>query len=102
MRFIKKINLVQDLESVPDEVRKTALAWLAVIEDKKTVWRNFIDVQNTYATASQVSKLYVFNLKSHRLIVGISFTRQIVYYKTLLSHSEYDKGQGKAKYSRAT
>lgn len=100
MRFIKKVNLEKDLKGVPDEVKKSALLWLTVITDKETVWRNFIDVRNTYATASQVGKLYVFDIKSHRLIVGISFPRQVIYYKTILSHTEYDKGHWKAKYSR--
>lgn len=100
MRFIKKVNLVQDLECVPNKVKKFALAWLAVIENKETVWRNFVDVRNTYATASPVSGLCVFDIKSHRLIVGISFKRQISYYKTILSHFEYERGHWKAKYSR--
>ncbi len=100
MRFIKKVNLVQDLDGVPNEVKKSALAWLAVIENKETIWRNFVDVRNTYATASPVSGLCVFDIKSHRLIVGINFGRQVVYYKTILSHSEYEKGHWKAKYCR--
>lgn len=60
-----------------------------------------MDVRNTYASASQVGKLYVFNIKDQRLIVGINFEYQIVYYKTILSHSEYDKGHWKKKYSRS-
>lgn len=101
MRFITKPNLVSDLKNVPSGVSSSALAWLSVIEDKDTVWKNFTDVQRTYATVSQVQRLYVFNIKDYRLIVGISFPRQVVYYKTILSHSEYDKGDWKTKFSRS-
>jgi len=37
----------------------------------------------------------VFNLKSYRLIVGYNFEKQIIYYKYLLKHSEYDLGKWK-------
>ncbi len=101
MRFIKKTNLIQDLNDVPTAVKNSALEWLSVIGDKALMWHSFMDVKKKYVRASQVNKLYVFNIKDYRLIVGISFKRQIVYYKTILSHSEYEEGYWKSKYSRS-
>lgn len=101
MRFIKKKNLERDLENVPSGISKTALTWLSVVESRETVWRNFVDVRRTYKSDSQVGKLYVFNIKDFRLIVGINFKRQVVYYKAILSHAEYDKGLWKNKFGRA-
>ncbi|MEL7224992.1 MAG: type II toxin-antitoxin system HigB family toxin [Cyanobacteria bacterium P01_D01_bin.36] len=100
MRFIKKSNLEKDLKGLPNGVRKSAINWLDVVENKKTIWHNFVDVRNTYATVSQVGELYVFNIKDHRLIVGISFLRRIIYYKAILSHSDYDKGLWKTQFHR--
>ncbi|MGD1896444.1 MAG: type II toxin-antitoxin system HigB family toxin [Phormidesmis sp.] len=101
MHFIKRKNVERDLARLPKEVKTSALAWLSVVEKKETKWLNFSDVRNTYARASQVGKLYVFDIKSYRLIVGINFRKQTVYYKAILSHSQYDKGLWKTKFSRS-
>ena len=100
MRFVKRANLESDLSSVPNAVQKSAIAWLKVVESKDIVWRNFMDVRNTIASASKVGNLYVFNIRDYRLIVGINFKRQAIYYKAILSHPEYDKGHWKTKFSR--
>ncbi|MEL6552111.1 MAG: type II toxin-antitoxin system HigB family toxin [Cyanobacteria bacterium J06621_11] len=101
MRFIKKSNLEEDLKDVPNAVRATALSWLKVVELKTTAWRNFMDVKSTINSASKVGSLYVFNIKDYRLIVGINFERQVIYYKAILSHSKYDKGNWKTKFPRS-
>ncbi|NEP18833.1 MAG: type II toxin-antitoxin system HigB family toxin [Leptolyngbya sp. SIO4C1] len=100
MRFIKRLNLERDLENVPSEVKKSALAWLSVIESEDTKWEHFFDIRDTYSSVSRVEELYVFNIKGHRLIVGINFKRQAIYYKTILLHDEYMEGRWKSQYAR--
>ena len=101
MRFIKATNLKKDLENVPESVKKSALSWLDVVDSKELVWNSLIDIRQTYASADRVGKLYVFDLsKGYRIIVGIGFKRRVIYYKAILSHSEYEKGTWKSKYSQ--
>lgn len=44
-----------------------------------------------------VGNFTVFNLKGnhYRLIVGVNYELQTIYYKDLLTHAEYDKGRWK-------
>ncbi len=102
MHFIKKVNLDKDLENkrIRSDVKKKAYEWHDIITQKELVWTCFDDVQKTFSKADLVDDLYIFNIKDHRLIAGINFKRQIIYYKTIMSHKEYDKGLWKKKYAR--
>lgn len=67
-------------------------AWYAVV--KIAQWTCLEDVRRIYRDAESVGNFTVFNIKGnrYRLIVGINYENQTVYYKYLLTHAEYDKG----------
>ncbi|MCC5659460.1 type II toxin-antitoxin system HigB family toxin [Nostoc sp. XA010] len=69
--------------------------WYATV--KKTEWQNLEDVRKIYKDAEAVGNFTVFNIKGndYRLIVGIDYEDQVVYYKYFLTHTEYDKGKWK-------
>ena len=56
-------------------------------------WKNLEQVRQIYRNAEAVGNFTVFNIKGnkYRLIVGIDYETQTVYYKYLLTHSEYNK-----------
>jgi mRNA interferase HigB len=94
MRVISVSNLRQDVSRYPD-VKKQIESWYSVI--KKAKWENLEEVHQIYRDAEAVSNFTVFNIKGndYRLIVGIDYETQTIYYKYFLTHSEYDKGRWK-------
>jgi mRNA interferase HigB len=64
---------------------------------ENSTWQNLIDVQEDYRDAEAVGNFTVFNIKGnkYRLIVGINYEKQVVYFKYFLTHTEYDKNQWK-------
>lgn len=90
MRLIAIRKLRQDIITYPD-VRVPIEAWYATI--KKVSWQNLEEVRQTYRDAEAVGNFTVFNIKGnrYRLIVGIEYQIQIIYYKYFLTHAEYDK-----------
>ena len=55
-----------------------------------------IDIRKTYKrSVDQVGNYLVFNIKDYRLIVTVNFKAKIIWYKYLLNHKEYEKGNWK-------
>jgi mRNA interferase HigB len=94
MHLISIRNLREDCAKYPD-VEKQIDNWYAIV--KKAEWSNLEDVRQIYRDAEAVGNFTVFNIKGndYRLIVGIDYPGQMVYYKYFLTHSEYDKSQWK-------
>lgn len=63
----------------------------------KAKWQNLIEVQQTYKNAEAVGNFTVFNIRgnNYRLIVDLIYSRQTIYIKYILTHTEYDKGDWK-------
>jgi mRNA interferase HigB len=64
---------------------------------ENSTWQSLIDVQEDYRDAEAVGNFTVFNIKGnkYRLIVGINYEKQVVYFKYFLIHAEYDRNQWK-------
>jgi mRNA interferase HigB len=94
MHLITIRNLREDSAKYPD-VKKQIDDWYANI--KQAEWQNLEDVRKIYRDAEAVGNFTVFNIKGndYRLIVGINYTKQTVYYKFFLTHAEYDKDKWK-------
>jgi mRNA interferase HigB len=94
MRLISVSRLCQDTSRYPD-VKKQIENWYDVV--KKANWKNLEQVRENYREAEAVGNFTVFNIKGnhYRLIVGINYETQTIYYKYFLTHSEYDKGRWK-------
>jgi mRNA interferase HigB len=94
MRLISIRNLRNDAARYPD-VKQQINNWYTTV--KKAEWQTLEDVRCIYRDAEAVGNFTVFNIKgnNYRLIAGIDYKGQIVYYKYLLTHAEYDKGRWK-------
>lgn len=94
MRLIKKLNILQDAQSLSPDIQKSLLAWCQVV--KQADWNSLDDIRKTYdRSVDKVGKFLVFNIKSYRLIVICNFKAKIIYYRHLLSHQDYEKGKWK-------
>ncbi|HLO87182.1 MAG TPA: type II toxin-antitoxin system HigB family toxin [Nostocaceae cyanobacterium] len=82
----------QDADKYPD-VQEQIKHWENVV--KKAEWQHLEDVRKIYRDAEAVGNFTVFNIKGnkYRLIVGIDYEEQTVYYKYLLTHAEYNSGR---------
>lgn len=91
MRIIAKRTIVEYYSKNP--LAKTALeSWYETTS--KAEWKNFADIQKTFATVSSVGNhRYVFNIKGndYRLIVLIKFTISHVLIRFVGTHAEYDR-----------
>jgi mRNA interferase HigB len=58
----------------------------------KNDFRSFIELRGTFPSVDLVADRLVFNLGSYRLICGVSFLRKTLFFKALLTHSDYDQG----------
>ncbi|MBF2028560.1 MAG: type II toxin-antitoxin system HigB family toxin [Oscillatoriales cyanobacterium C42_A2020_001] len=94
MHLISTRRLREDSAKYPD-VSSQIDRWYRVV--KSANWQNLIDIQQIYPDAEAVGNLIVFNIKgnAYRLIVGIEYEDQVVYYKYFLTHAEYDKDNWK-------
>ncbi len=94
MHLISIRNLRIDAAGFPD-VKKQVEDWYAIA--KKADWKNLEDVRLIYRDAEAVGNFTVFNIKgnAYRLIVGIDYENQVIYYKYFLTHAEYNKDKWK-------
>ena len=94
MHLISLRNLRNDAAKYPD-VKNPIEIWKETVN--KAEWHNLEDVRKIYRNAEAVGNFTVFNIKGndYRLIVGINYENQTVFYKYFLTHSEYDKEKWK-------
>jgi mRNA interferase HigB len=94
MHLISLRNLRNDAAKYPD-VKNQIEIWKETVN--KAEWHNLEDVRKIYRDAEAVGNFTVFNIKGndYRLIVGINYENQTVFYKYFLTHSEYDKEKWK-------
>ncbi len=94
MHLISMTYLRNDASQYPD-VKKQIDDWSATVNKAK--WQNLEDVRQIYRNAEAVGNFTVFNIKGndYRLIVGIDYEDQTIYYKYFLTHAEYDKNKWK-------
>ena len=77
------------------DVKKQIDDWYATVSTVN--WENLADVRRIYRNTDAVGNFTVFNIKGneYRLIVGIDYENQTVFYKYFLTHPEYDKDKWK-------
>ena len=90
MRLIAIRNLRNEACQYSD-AKKAVETWYLVL--KNAAWSNLEDVREVYRDAEAVGNFTVFNIKgnNYRLIVGINYVKQRVYFKYFLTHAEYNK-----------
>ena len=94
MHLISIQNLRKDAAQYPD-VKNKIDSWNATV--KKAEWQNLDEVRKIYRDAEAVGNFTVFNIKGneYRLIVGINYEEQTIFYKNFLTHAENDKNKWK-------
>ncbi|OUL24897.1 type II toxin-antitoxin system HigB family toxin [Nostoc sp. 106C] len=94
MHLISIRKLRTDTAQFPN-VKQQIENWYATV--KKADWQSLEDVRRIYRDSESVGNFTVFNIKGndYRLIVGIDYENQVVYYKYFLTHAEYDKDNWK-------
>jgi mRNA interferase HigB len=94
MHLISITNLREDAALYPD-ADKPIQNWFRTVENSS--WQNLENVRQSFNDAEAVGNFTVFNIKgnSYRLIVGIDYERQVVYYKYFLTHADYSKNKWK-------
>jgi mRNA interferase HigB len=80
-------------EFVQREPRSSDVMWRWVDSIESSNWRNPGDLRATFAAASFVGDLTVFNIggNKYRIVAFVHFRKQIVYVKRIGTHKEYDK-----------
>jgi mRNA interferase HigB len=94
MHLISIRNLRIDVARYPD-AKKQVDDWYTTV--RKADWESLEDVRQIYRDVEAVGNFTVFNIKgnTYRLIVGIDYESQTIYYKYFLTHAEYDKDRWK-------
>jgi len=61
---------------------------------KRTMWRNFADVNACFPAIDKVGNKFVFDIGGNklRLIAAIHFNTGRVFVRAVLTHRQYDKG----------
>jgi len=69
--------------------------WYRVAKAAK--WQSLEDVRVNFASADKVGKVLIFNVHGNkfRLIAQVNFAAQALYFKALMTHKEYDRGEWK-------
>jgi mRNA interferase HigB len=90
MRIIAKRNLMRAAEAHGDCTSQVE-NWYRVASSAS--WRSLVEVRQVFAHADLVGDKTVFNIKGndYRLIVHINYDLQIILFKHLLTHAEYDQ-----------
>lgn len=99
-----KIKLLELAGAHPDSLGSVK-QWLSTVEN--AYWGSLTDIRKTYNSADRVKldtgrSVYVFNIRSYRLIVAIHFTKKNpkrgrIYVREFLTHAEYDKNTWKER-----
>jgi mRNA interferase HigB len=90
VRVIAKRNLMEAARVHGDCVSQVEKWYRAA---SKATWRSLEDVRRIFPHADLVGDKTVFNIKGndYRLVVHINYELQIILYKQLLTHAEYDR-----------
>ncbi|MDA8736265.1 type II toxin-antitoxin system HigB family toxin [Opitutales bacterium] len=104
MRVITTASLLE-LASAHADSLPSVKQWLSTVQH--AAWGSLTDIRNTFNSTDLVHldsgrTVYVFNVRSYRLIAAIHFTpknpnRGRLYVLEFLTHAEYDKNTWKER-----
>ena len=94
MRVISKRHL-QEFWRGNAGTEASLATWHQVVS--QTNWENFAELRRTFRSADQVGRLTVFNVKGNdlRVIARIDYHKQILWVRTVCTHTEYDTNDWK-------
>lgn len=95
MNVISKPNLFESARRIGNQQLSQKVAhWYDLAT--RNEFATFVELQQVFRSADLVGDKVVFNLGAYRLICGVSFQRRTLFFKALLSHSQYDQGGWKS------
>ena len=93
MNVIARRNVMKASKKfgVSEEIGK----WYQVAS--KAEWVSIADVKNSFPSADKVGNLLIFNIghNRYRLVVRVDFAKRVMFFKGLMTHKEYDRGEWK-------
>jgi mRNA interferase HigB len=97
MRIVSQKRLREYGQKHP-QLRAALTHWRDTVEEAN--WSDVHDVRRTFRDADPVkvasrNTVWVFNIKSHRMVAAVHFNRAVVYMLRLMKHAEYDRGKWK-------
>src|SRR5687767_6365255 len=95
MRIISERRIREFWEKHPDSERSMR-EWIRVVRDAD--WHNFPDIRKTFNHVDIYKKCVIFDVggNNYRIIGMVEFEKHIVFIRTVLLHSEYDKNKWKS------
>lgn len=90
MRIVTEKRIREFIAREP-EAAEAMWHWVDAVES--AAWRNPGDLKGTFASASFVGDLTVFNVggNKYRVAAFVHYFRRIVYIKRIGTHEEYDQ-----------
>ena len=90
MRIVTEKKIREFIEREP---RSSAVMWRWADAIESSNWRNPGELKASFAAASFVGDLTVFNVggNHYRIVAFVHCRKQIVYVKRIGTHKEYDK-----------
>lgn len=84
---------IREFPQTHSDATASLLAWRRIVRAAK--WSSSADVKSTVSGSDQAGEKTVFDIAQnrYRLITFISFRRQAVYVRAILSRKHYDKGE---------
>jgi mRNA interferase HigB len=91
MHIITRKRLIEFTKKHPD-CSNALESWCRIV--RRTDFKSFIDLRQTFPSADIVDNLTVFNIGGNkiRLIAAIHYNTHRIYIRHILSHKEYDRG----------
>ena len=94
MRIISKAAIGEFCEQYP-EAREPLMHWYRAT--KRAAWRNVVETRRDFPHADAAGVFTVFNIggNNFRLVAAIKHRWQVVYIRSILTHTEYNKDKWK-------
>lgn len=94
MHIISRKALREFWDQHPNS-KSSLTRWYKIVHEAE--FTNFVELRQTFPTADLVGNLIVFNIRgnNYRLIASIHFNRKKLYFRHVLTHADYDKGDWK-------
>lgn len=94
MHIISWKKISDFIEKHPNS-KSSLESWFKIFRNSN--FKDFIELRKVFNSVDQVGKLTVFNISGNyfRLIAAVHFKRQKVFIRSILTHTEYDKGKWK-------
>src|SRR6266700_2160719 len=91
LNVISKRGLKMLLEGKAADVVTETLAWYKTARSGR--WEKLEDVRKEYPSVDQVGNVLIFDIRHnrYRLIARVTFEKQKLYVKALLTHKEYGR-----------